>query len=161
RQAEAGGALRAAAKAPLFQEVQTEWRSFERYFADLVAACRAKGVQFRFGTEAAAASALLAGFDTIVIATGAHYRFGLGPLANWLLDTGTARAPGIARLFTSVRVRNWFYHKARRGTVLQFRQLARPGQACHRDRRRRARRQKQRGDRQRLRRGVAGSEGGR
>jgi len=128
RQAEAGGALRAAAKAPLFQEVQTERRSFERYFADLVAACRAKGVQFRFGTEAAAASALLAGFDTIVIATGAHYRFGLGPLANWLLDTGTARAPGIARLFTSVRVRNWFYHKARRGTVLQFRQLARPGQ---------------------------------
>ena len=97
KEAEAGGAFKYAAKAPLFQEVDTEARSFARYIDDLAAACRAKGVQFRLGADAAAASVLLAGFDTIVIATGAHYRFGLRVFADWLLDTGLARAPGIAR----------------------------------------------------------------
>jgi len=96
--------------------------------ADLVAACRAKGVQFRLGADAGTASGLLAGFDTIVIATGADYRFGLRPFVNWLLDTGIARAPGIARLLSSPSVRNWFYYKARRGTAPRMRDLARPGQ---------------------------------
>jgi tRNA-dihydrouridine synthase len=126
--AEPGGAFKFAAKAPLFQEVETEPRSFTRYIADLVAACRAKGVQFRLTTDAEAASALLAGFDAVVIATGAQYRFGLRPFVNWLLDTGIARAPGIARLFTSPPIRNWFYYKARRGTAPRLRDLARPGQ---------------------------------
>jgi len=103
--AEPGGAFKFAAKAPLFQEVETEARSFTRYVADLVAACRAKGVQFRLGADAGTASGLLAGFDTIVIATGADYRFGLRPFVNWLLDTGIARAPGIARLLSSPSVR--------------------------------------------------------
>jgi hypothetical protein len=128
KDAQAGGAFAAAAKAPLFQEVEAEPRSFDRYIADLVAACRAKGVQFRFGTDAATASTLLAGFDTIVIATGARYRFGLRPFVSWLLDNGIARAPGIARLFKSPSLRNWFYYAARRGTAPQFRELARPGQ---------------------------------
>jgi 2,4-dienoyl-CoA reductase-like NADH-dependent reductase (Old Yellow Enzyme family) len=126
--AEPGGAFKFAAKAPLFQEVETEARSFTRYVADLVAACRAKGVQFRLGADAGTASGLLAGFDTIVIATGADYRFGLRPFVNWLLDTGIARAPGIARLLSSPSVRNWFYYKARRGTAPRMRDLARPGQ---------------------------------
>ena len=71
KEAQPGGAFKFAAKAPLFQEVETEARSFARYIADLVAACRAKGVQFRLATDAVAASALLAGFDTVIIATGA------------------------------------------------------------------------------------------
>ena len=79
-------------------------------------------------TDAEAASALLAGFDTIVIATGAQYRFGLRPVVDWFLDTGIARAPGIARLFISSPIRNWFYYKARRGTAPRLRDLARPGQ---------------------------------
>jgi 2,4-dienoyl-CoA reductase-like NADH-dependent reductase (Old Yellow Enzyme family) len=128
KEAQAGGALRSAAKAPLFQEVETEARSFNRYIADLVAACRAKGVQFRLGVDATAISGLLAGFDCIVIATGAQYRFGLRTLAEWLLDTGIARAPGIARLLRSPSVRDWFYYKARRGSAARFRSLARPGQ---------------------------------
>ena len=126
--AEPGGAFKSAAKAPLFQEVETEPRSFTRYIADLVAACRAKGAQFRLATDAEAASALLAGFDTVVIATGAQYRFGLRPFVIWLLDTGIARAPGIARLFTSPSIRNWFYYTARRDTAPGLRDLARPGQ---------------------------------
>jgi len=39
-----------------------------------------------------------------------------------------ARAPGIARLFTSSATRNWFYYRARRGTAARLRHLARPGQ---------------------------------
>ena len=128
KEAEPGGALKFAAKAPLFQDVETEPRSFNRYIVDLVAACRAKGVQFRLASDAEAASALLAGFDRIVIATGAEYRFGLRPLAHWLLNSGLARAPGIARLFTSPAVRDWFYYRARRGTASRFRNLTRPGQ---------------------------------
>jgi 2,4-dienoyl-CoA reductase-like NADH-dependent reductase (Old Yellow Enzyme family) len=128
KEAQPGGAFKSAAKAPLFQEVDTEARSFTRYIADLVATCRAKGVQFRLAADAGAASGLLAGFDTVVIATGAQYRFGLRPFVNWLLDTGIARAPGIARLFTSPSVRNWFYYKARRGSAPRFRHLVRPGQ---------------------------------
>jgi dimethylglycine catabolism A len=128
KEAEPGGAFKTVAKAPLFQEVETEPRSFARYIADLTAACRAKGVQFHFATDAAAASPLLAGFDCIVIATGAGYRFGLGAVINWLLDSGLARAPGLARLLKSPSIRNWFYYRARRGTAPRFRHLARPGQ---------------------------------
>ena len=61
KEAQPGGAFKFAAKAPLFQEVETEPRSFNRYIADLAAACRVKGVQFRLATDAVAASALLAG----------------------------------------------------------------------------------------------------
>src|SRR5215471_1465873 len=92
KEAEAGGAFKYAAKAPLFQEVDTQARSFTRYIDDLAAACRAKGVQFRLGADAAAASALLAGFDTNVIATGAHYRFGLR-----CLPTGSSTPASRAR----------------------------------------------------------------
>jgi 2,4-dienoyl-CoA reductase-like NADH-dependent reductase (Old Yellow Enzyme family) len=125
--AQPGGAFQFAAKAPLFQEVETDERSFARYVANLVAACEAKGIKFRFSTELKSAAELL-GFDLIVIATGAAYRFGLGPLAHWLLKRGMARAPGMTRLFTSPALRNWFYYRARRGTGKRLRQLARPGQ---------------------------------
>jgi dimethylglycine catabolism A len=124
----AGGAFRLAAKAPLFQEVATDERSFARYIADLVAACERSGVKLRFGTDVTASPGLLAAFDRIVIATGADYRFGLAPFVNWLLGSGIARAPGIRRLLASPALRDWFYDKARRGSAARFRHLARPGQ---------------------------------
>jgi dimethylglycine catabolism A len=125
---QAGGALRSAAKAPLFQEVEADERSFARYIADLFAACEARSVKFHLATDLTGAPALLTPFDCIVIATGAEYRFGLAPFANWLLDTHLARAPGIARIFKSPAVRDWFYFKARRGTAARFRHLARADQ---------------------------------
>src|SRR5262252_7536458 len=48
REERAGGAFRYAGKAPLFQEVEANEASFDRYIADLVAACARKGVRFRF-----------------------------------------------------------------------------------------------------------------
>jgi hypothetical protein len=132
KEARAGGAFRYAGKAPLFQEVEANEASFKRYIADLVGACEANGVVFRFAIDARKAPEQLAPFDRIVIATGAAYRFGLGALAtwalDWALDRGTARMPGIAQLFSSAAVRDWFYYRARRGTADQYKTLAQPGQ---------------------------------
>ena len=123
-----GGAFRHAGKAPLFQEVEASEKSFERYISDLVAACVRKGVKFRFETDIARTPALLAPFDRIVVATGAHYRFGLGPIAAALLDLGAGRWPGLARIFSRTEFRDWFYYKARKGSAERFMRLAKPGQ---------------------------------
>jgi dimethylglycine catabolism A len=124
----AGGAFRIAGKAPLFQEVVAAEDSFERYIARMVAACTHKGVTFRYGIDAARAPGELADFDRIVIATGARYRFGLGPLPGLLLDRGVGHWPALRQLFSWPRFRDWFYHRARRSTGEDFRKLAKPGQ---------------------------------
>jgi 2,4-dienoyl-CoA reductase-like NADH-dependent reductase (Old Yellow Enzyme family) len=124
----AGGSFRYAGEAPLFQEVEANPKSFERYVADMVAACELKGVTFRFANDVQAAPNLLEPFDRIVVATGAAYRYGLGPLATKLLDSGAARWPGIARLMSSPKLRDWFYYRARKATGQKFKKLARPNQ---------------------------------
>jgi hypothetical protein len=128
REDAAGGAFRYAGKAPLFQEVVAKQDSFDRYVAQLVAACAGKGVTFRYGVDIAHARDLLAPFDHIAIATGARYRFGLGKLATWLLDRGAGRWVGLRRVFTVPAFRDWFYYKARAPTGAELRRLARPGQ---------------------------------
>jgi len=128
REREPGGAFRYAGKAPLFQEVEADERSLQTYIGELVRACAQQRVTFRFGTDVRRKPDLLAPFDRIVIATGARYRFGLGPLAAFLLDWRLARWPGLRKLFSSPRFRDWFYVRARRGTAEEFRRLARAGQ---------------------------------
>jgi len=124
----AGGSFRYAGKAPLFQEVEANDKSFARYVDDLHAGCAKKGVAFRFATDISADPSLLASFDRIVVASGATYRFGLGRLATWMLDRGVARAPGVAALFSLPTLRDWFYYRGRRATGARFTKLARPGQ---------------------------------
>jgi len=128
KDAVAGGSFRYAGKAPLFQEVIANEASFQRYVADMVAACALKKVSFRFATDVKASLQQLAEFDRVVIASGAAYRFGLGPLIMWALNRGISRGPGFARLFTSEKLRNWFYYRARRGRGGGFAPLALPGQ---------------------------------
>ncbi len=123
-----GGSFRFAGKAPLFQEVEASERSFERYLADMTTACIGKGVVFRFSTDVTARPELLAPFDRVVIASGADYRFGLGPIAKTLLDWGGGRWPGFAQLFSVPKLREWFYYRARRATGERFKRLTRPGQ---------------------------------
>jgi 2,4-dienoyl-CoA reductase-like NADH-dependent reductase (Old Yellow Enzyme family) len=124
----AGGAFLYAGKAPLFQEVRANTASFERYVKDMLAACVQKGVAFCYDTDVLQTSDLLAPFDRIVIASGARYRFGLGPLARTLLDLGAAHWPGLRAVFSHSAFRDWFYYKARQGTGGRLRKLARPGQ---------------------------------
>jgi hypothetical protein len=109
--------------------VKASEESFERYIVNMVAACEMRGVEFHYATDVAARPALLEPFDRIVIATGAEYlHHGFGCLATWLLDRGLARAPGMARLFSSPKLRDWFYYQARVATGGRLRALARPGQ---------------------------------
>jgi hypothetical protein len=123
-----GGAFRYAGKAPLFQEVEADERAFTAYIDQLVRACEQKDVTFRFGMDVRRNPDLLAPFDRIVIASGAHYRFGLGPLVRFLLDAGLARRPPLRKWFSRPTLRDWFYFEARRGSGEDIRRLARPGQ---------------------------------
>jgi dimethylglycine catabolism A len=85
-------------------------------------------VTFRFGTDVRRNPDWLSPFDRIVIATGARYRFGLGLLAKFLLNTGLARRPPLRNLFARPALRDWFYFDARRGFDEDIRRLPRPGQ---------------------------------
>jgi hypothetical protein len=128
REAVPGGAFRYAGKAPLYQDVVANQASFDRYIERMVAACVHKGVTFRYGIDVARAPGELADFDRIVIATGARYRFGLGPLPAMLLDRGAGHWQGLERIFKMPAFPNLFYDRARRATGDDFRRLARPGQ---------------------------------
>jgi hypothetical protein len=123
-----GGAFRYAGKAPLFQEVVARQASFDRYVQQLVAACLAKGVTIRYGIDSRRARETLSRFDRIVIATGATYPRGFGPIAMFLLDRGAGQWPLLRRVFSSTSVRDWFYHRARKPSGEAMRRLARPGQ---------------------------------
>jgi dimethylglycine catabolism A len=123
-----GGSFRLAGMAPLFQEVEANPDSFSRTIAALANACAEKGVIFRYATDVLKAPELLAPFDLIVIAAGASYRFGLGPVARLMLKSGLARTKPLASFFAAAGVRDWFYYRARRPTERRFRALARAGQ---------------------------------
>jgi 2,4-dienoyl-CoA reductase-like NADH-dependent reductase (Old Yellow Enzyme family) len=123
-----GGAFRLAGKAPLFQDVEADERALAAYIDDLVRACMQKHVTFRCGVDVRQTRDLLAPFDRIVIATGARYRFGLGPLVKFLLRAGLARRSPLRNLFSRPGLRDWFYFSARRGSDLDISCLARPGQ---------------------------------
>src|SRR5262249_31960165 len=67
-------------------------------------------------------------YDRIVIATGARYRFGLGLVANLLLDHRAARWPVLRSVFAMAWFRDWLYHSARQSTGEAARRVARPRQ---------------------------------
>lgn len=123
-----GGAFRYAGKAPLFQDVVAEQNSFDLYIDAMALACAAKGVDIRYHVDVMHWPELLRPFDRIVIATGAAYRFGLGPLVTALLDSGAARWPLVRQILSLPSLRDWFYHRARAPTGAAFQGLARPGQ---------------------------------
>jgi 2,4-dienoyl-CoA reductase-like NADH-dependent reductase (Old Yellow Enzyme family) len=124
----AGGAFRLAGKAPLFQEVEADEAPLLAYVRELERACREQGVELRHGVDAHSRPELLNGFDRVVIATGATYRFGLGPVVRRLLTGGVAQHPRVRRLLSSPALREWLYHRARKATGKDLMGLARPGQ---------------------------------
>lgn len=142
RSGRAGGAFRYAGKAPLFQDVAATTESLENYIDELERQCREHGVEFRYDVDVTARQDLLQPFSRVIVATGAEYRYGLGPVAKWLLDSGWARRRPLAKLFRNAHLRAWFYYRARRpaagtGSILEISgqevaiigDAARPGKA--------------------------------
>jgi 2,4-dienoyl-CoA reductase-like NADH-dependent reductase (Old Yellow Enzyme family) len=121
-----GGAFNYTGKVPLYQEVKANDQAFKVYIASLVAICESKNVRLQYGQSVSPDK--LASFDRIVIATGAQYRFGLGPIVRGLLDLGVGRWPICAKMFSDPKFRDWFYFKARISTAKEFETLLRPGQ---------------------------------
>ena len=117
RESAAGGALRHAGLAPQFQGVEAEQRALDAFIGELERACREKGVLFRYDTLVRDISDIAHEFDQIVVATGARYRFGIGPLVVSLLESGWGKSGPARRLFRSTRLRNWFYYRARGSTL--------------------------------------------
>jgi hypothetical protein len=128
KSAVAGGAFRYAGKAPMFNDVAAAQPSFDRYIAGMVATCERNGVTFRYSTDVARSPHLLEPFDRVVIATGADYRYGVGPVAMRLLDLGAGQWPGAAQMLSMPKLRDWFYYRARQGSGERFKSLAKPGQ---------------------------------
>jgi 2,4-dienoyl-CoA reductase-like NADH-dependent reductase (Old Yellow Enzyme family) len=128
RESVPGGAFRYAGKAPKFQDVAADEGSLNAYIAELERACRQKGVTFKYGIDVFQSPQALRDFQRVVIATGADYRCGIGPLVRWLLDAGLGKSAIVRCLFSSVRVRNWFYDSARSATGVARRPPADPGQ---------------------------------
>jgi len=124
----AGGAFRLAGKAPLFQEVEADEAPLLTYVRELERACREQGVELRYGVDVRSLPESLENFDRVVIATGATWRFGLGPVVRWLLERGAARHRLIRRLLCSPALRDWIYHGARRATGRDLMDLAHPEQ---------------------------------
>jgi hypothetical protein len=112
----------------MFNDVAATQESFNRYIAGMVAACERNGVVFRFSTDVARTPDLLALFDRIVIATGADYRRGLGPIATAMLALGAGHWPGVAHVLSLPTLRDWFYYRARKGNADRIKSLARAGQ---------------------------------
>lgn len=115
-----GGSFRLAGLAPKFQEVETRAGTFLSYINALEKDCRSKGVILRTGVDVTRDPALLEGFDRVVVATGAAYRYGLGLAIPALLRAGVGKWPGLARLMTRPGIRDWFYHRARYATGSRF-----------------------------------------
>lgn len=123
-----GGAFRYAGKAPRFQEVEANQESLDAYIGDLERACKQNGVTFRYGIDLSRTPEVLRGYDRIVVATGARYRYGLGALVTLILSLGWGKSAVLRRFFLSERLRNWFYYEARRGGGEANRALGVPGQ---------------------------------
>lgn len=108
-----GGSFRLAGLAPTFQGVEAVPESFARYVEMLERECREAGIAFVYGEDVTAKPSRLRAFDHVVVAAGARYRWGLGPLIRGFLRSGLAQAKPFRAVAASERVRHWLYHVAR------------------------------------------------
>jgi hypothetical protein len=113
REARPGGALRYAALAPRFNNVAASQTSLLTYVDELQRACSEQGVTVRLDTDASTEAENLRQADRVIVATGASYRYGIGPLVRWLLRAGVARRGLTARISSSGQVREWLYYRGR------------------------------------------------
>ncbi|MFE4837409.1 NAD(P)-binding protein [Arthrobacter sp. NPDC056691] len=111
----AGGNFLLTGKAPIFNDVEAAEPSFVAYIANLEKECRRAGVRFHLGKPAHARTELLQEADLIVIAAGARYRGGVGPLVEKILNTRFMKSGAVKKVFSNHKVRDFFYYRFRIG----------------------------------------------
>lgn len=124
REAGVGGAFRLAGLAPRFQGVEANPESLLAYVQGLRRECEEKGVVLRTDCDVWAEPSLLDGFDHVVVATGARYRFGLGGLVKLILTSGAIRRGPLARMASADKWRDWFYYRFRRSGGIDTHSIA-------------------------------------
>ncbi|MBT8163266.1 MULTISPECIES: NAD(P)-binding protein [Arthrobacter] len=110
-----GGNFLLTGKAPIFNDVEAAEPSFAVYISNLENECRQAGVTFHLGEPAHARTAHLLDADLIVIAAGARYRGGIGPLVEKVLNTRLMQTGAVKRIFSNHKVRDFFYYRFRVG----------------------------------------------
>jgi dimethylglycine catabolism A len=127
RETELGGAFRFAGLAPRFQGVEADSGTLLAYVDGLRRACEELGVRIRTATDPVADRGLLDGFDHVVVATGAHYRFGIGPIIKAVLRMRLATRAPLRTLAGSDAARDWFYSRLRSAAGVDVKRLIAPG----------------------------------
>lgn len=118
-----GGAFRVVADAPLFQNVEPRADSFQDYIASLHAMCLERGVIFEMQKDVLETPSLLIGFDHVVVASGARYRWGTGPMINAALQSGLVKRGFLKRIAENKTVRSYFYTRLRAGRSSDIRSI--------------------------------------
>jgi 2,4-dienoyl-CoA reductase-like NADH-dependent reductase (Old Yellow Enzyme family) len=125
-----GGNFLLTGKAPIFNDVEATETSFEAYIANLESECLRLGVAFHLGTTLHAGSVLLREADVVVVAAGARYRGGVGPIVEAVLSSGVMDFGPMKRLFRVQWIRNALYYTVRigrgRSLVRQLKLAGRP-----------------------------------
>ena len=113
RQRELGGQLRLAARAPVFQNVETDAAVLLRLVAFQARQLEEARVDVRLGRTVTAELVQELRPDVIVLATGAFYRGPLEGIIRRLLDSRWAHARVLTRLLTIPAVKRLFYSALR------------------------------------------------
>ncbi|MFF2298426.1 NAD(P)-binding protein [Arthrobacter sp. NPDC058127] len=115
KRGQVGGNFLLTGKAPTFNDVEATEPSFAAYISNLENECRRAGVRFHLGKAAQSRPELLHEADLVVIAAGARYRAGLGPLVEKILNTAFMKSGAVKKVFSNQKVRDFFYYRLRVG----------------------------------------------
>ena len=117
REPKLGGQLQLAAKAPVFQNVETEAPILLKLVAFLARQLSKAGVDVRLARTVTAELVRELRPEVVVLATGASYRGPLGWIIPRLLNSRWARARALRALLTKRTVKRLFYSKLRKPNV--------------------------------------------
>ncbi len=109
-----GGRLRLAAKAPVFQYVETSERSILKFVEFLARELARTGVDVRLGTPCTPSDIERLKPDVVVLAAGALYRFPFNLLVPALLGGPLRKSPWLKALLKRPGVKRWFYTTIRK-----------------------------------------------
>ncbi|MFQ5897280.1 MAG: FAD-dependent oxidoreductase [Candidatus Methylomirabilia bacterium] len=135
-----GGQLRLAAKAPIFQNVETNPTVLLKFVEFLSRQLDRAGVEVRLGQPVRRQLIDELKPEVIVLATGASYRLPFRWIIPWLLNSRWAQARALKALLKKAAVKRLFSDVIRKANDQPYRRLRSPGMDlrcigdCHRPR---------------------------